>query len=402
MKTKISKLQIFRTISQIIFLILLPGIFSLSFTQLGKLYNMIIKGNFNFISALPGFAVLFSVLLFTIVMGRFFCGWLCAFGTFNDFINIISKKLFKTKFNVNKQLDHILKYLKYAVLLFIVLFIWTTGSKIFNSVNPWNAFAQLTQLSKGLSSYFYGFVILTLIAAGDVLVERFFCRYLCPLGAVFSIVSKLRIFKLSRLKDECGNCKLCTKNCSMGINLKGSKIVKSGECINCFKCIEICPRKNVQANILDLKVDSKIASSAAIAAFIGIYSVSNVAAANLNKYIISENKSVVETSSNTSADGSSNNTAVSNQAGYKDGTYTGTGMGFRPDLQVSVTIKSGNIKSIEIININDTPGYYDEPLKIIPQEIIKAQSTNVDAVSGATRSSNGIMMAVEDALSKAK
>jgi uncharacterized protein with FMN-binding domain len=86
---------------------------------------------------------------------------------------------------------------------------------------------------------------------------------------------------------------------------------------------------------------------------------------------------------------------------YKDGTYTGQATGYRPGLEVNVTIKNNKIENIHIINSNDTPRFFSRAANTVPQEIIDNQSVQVDAVSRATRSSNGIMAAVSDALSKA-
>lgn len=418
MNKKVSKFQIFRTAVQIAFLILLPGLFTLTFSQLGRLYSLIIKGNFILSQAFPQIITAVTVIAVTIFFGRFFCGFLCAFGTFNDLIYLVSKKIFKIKFRINPKVDAALKYVKYFILIFIVIIMWTMGIHAFQSSSPWDAFAQLTQFPQAISDYAAGFVILAFIAIGAAFIERFFCRYLCPLGAVFSIVSRLRIFNISKPNDKCGKCRLCTNSCSMGIPLYKSSKVTSGECINCFKCLDACPRENTAANIAGEDITPAFASSLAIAAFAGIYSVNNLAGAVIGKNntqaSYSENKGSISQSVNTSSadsnsdssnDGSTSANASSSntqaQQKYKDGTYTGTGNGFRPGLEVSVTVKSGKISDIQITNINDTPGYYDQPVSIIPQEIIKAQSTNVDAVSGATRSSNGIMMAVEDALQKA-
>lgn len=84
---------------------------------------------------------------------------------------------------------------------------------------------------------------------------------------------------------------------------------------------------------------------------------------------------------------------------YKDGEYTGTATGFRPGLKVKVTVKDGKIAAIEILEHNEKgQRYYGPPMEIIPQEIIENQSTDVDVVSGATKTSIGIMKAVENAL----
>ncbi len=86
---------------------------------------------------------------------------------------------------------------------------------------------------------------------------------------------------------------------------------------------------------------------------------------------------------------------------YKDGIYTGTGTGYRRGLDVVVTIKDNKITDVEIGSNNETPSFATRAFDVIPKEIIEAQSTDVDTVSGATRTSKGIIMAVEDALEQA-
>ncbi|AWI05594.1 4Fe-4S binding protein [Clostridium drakei] len=415
MKKKISKLQILRTIVQVICLIVLPGLFTLSFSEIGKLYSMIIKGNFNLVQALPGLTAAIAVVPITILFGRFFCGWMCAFGTFNDFIYIAFQKMFKKQFRVNERIDSILKYVKYLILALIICFVWTMGNSTLNDYSPWNAFAQIGNFTDAIFQYTFGFILLIFIAVGAMFIERFFCRYLCPLGAIFSIVSKISIFKINKPNDKCGKCRLCTNNCSMGIELYKVNKVSSGECINCLKCIDICPRKNTQASVVNQEINPAIASAVAIAAFTGLYAVSSALGGSVKSNMpVGTNTS---NGTNISASNNLNNSSqIQNRTGnsengisssltngqYKDGTYTGVGHGFRPDLKVSVTISGGKISNIEIISHNESRGYYEQPFDTVPKEIIQSQSTNVDTVSGATRSSNGIISAVEDALSQAK
>ncbi len=397
MKKKISKLQILRGITQIISLIILPGLFTLSFSEIGKVYSMIIKGEFNLSQALPSLTAAAAIIPITIIFGRFFCGWMCAFGTFNDFIYIAFQKIFKKEFKVNEKLNSVLKYVKYLVLVFIIYFVWTQGNSTLNDYSPWNAFAQIGNFPDAMLQYTFGFIVLAIIAVGAMFIERFFCRYLCPLGAIFSIISRIKIFKIKKPNDKCGKCRLCTNNCSMGIDLYKMNKVSSGECINCLKCIDVCPRKNTQASIASQEINPAFASAVAIAAFTGIYAASSALSVAA--------KSNIDVGTNTSTSttiSASNNVNNSSQGQYKDGTYTGVGRGFRPDLKVSVTVKNGKISNIQIVSHNESKGYYEEPFNVIPREIINTQSTQVDAVSGATRSSNGIMQAVADALSGAK
>jgi Polyferredoxin len=361
---------------------------------------MIIKGNFNITQSWPKLIAVFTTIPITIILGRFFCGWFCAFGAFNDFIYIISKKVFKIKFTINERLDYILKYFKYVILIFILCVIWTNGSDAFDNLSPWNAFAQITQFPQAVLQYPIGFIILALIVIGAFFIERFFCRYLCPLGAVFSMVSKIRIFKINKPTAQCGKCRLCTNNCSMGINLYKMDKVTSGECINCLKCTEVCPRKNAQASICNENINPTFASAVAIAAFTGVYCANSMIGSIIDKNNLTTGYNNSSISSNVAAGNNSQSGTL--QGNYKDGTYTGVGFGYRPNLKVSVTIKSNKITNIQIVSHNESRGYYEEPFNVVPKEIIESQSTNVDAVSGATRSSNGIMSAVKDALSQAK
>jgi uncharacterized protein with FMN-binding domain/Pyruvate/2-oxoacid:ferredoxin oxidoreductase delta subunit len=390
MLKKISKLQVLRLISQVMFLVLMPELFTLIFNQIKRVYLMAIKGNFDVISIWPQLLTMLIIVPITIILGRFFCGWLCTFGAINDFIYIISNKVFKTKFKVNEKLDSILKYLKYAILLFIVVIIWTSGSTAFDSYSPWDAFAQADNISGAIAGYTGGFILLAIIAVGAVFIERFFCRYLCPLGAGLSILSKARIFKIKKISDKCGACRICTNNCSMGIKLYQMDKVTSGECINCFKCLDVCPRKNTKATICGENVNPLLPSAIAIAAFAGAYSLGSTMSDKMVKY----------PKGNTDISSSSSEVSNSAQKKYKDGTYAGVGQGKNPDLKVAVTIKDNKITNVEIVSNNETKG--KEALNVVPKEIIDMQSTSVDAVSGATMTSNGIMAAVNDALSQAE
>jgi polyferredoxin len=392
MINKIKKIQALRRIVQIISFILLPGLYSLLLGEIKGIYTSLIKGSFNINQLVSGSLALLAVIIITVLLGRFFCGWGCGFGAYNDLIYVISKKLFKTKFKINKKLDSVLKYLKYIVLTVLVIFGWTLGSNIFQGTSPWDAFAQVTDFPGVITNYIIGVLLLELITVGAFFVERFFCRYMCPLGAVFSIFSRLSIFKIEMPKESCHNCRACTNKCSMGIALFQVNEVRGGECINCLQCIEACPGKNADASLINKNIKPVMAGSAAICALAGVYLLNN---AGTTALAISN----FPASGDTSLTG-----AVANaQQKYKDGTYTGTGTGFRGGVtEIAVTILRNKITNIETVSSQDTPRFYSRVEGTMFDQIQSTQSTVVDTVSGATFSCDGIIEAVQDALNQAE
>ena len=97
MNKKISKLQIFRFIIQILCIFLLPGLFILVFNELKQIYLMVYNGKFNLVVLLPRLVEVFVAIPITVLLGRFFCGWFCAFGAYNDFVYMIASKVFKIR-----------------------------------------------------------------------------------------------------------------------------------------------------------------------------------------------------------------------------------------------------------------------------------------------------------------
>ena len=172
------------------------------------------------------------------------------------------------------------------------------GSSILESTSPWDAFGQITDISTVFSSLLIGLILLVLITIGAAFIERFFCRYLCPLGAVFSIISKLGIVKINKPKADCGKCRACTTNCSMGLNLYKVNGARGGDCINCLKCTEVCPRNNANVNILGQDVNQNLAGSVAMATMLGVYGLTNFGADALTNSGVISNQSAISSRCN--------------------------------------------------------------------------------------------------------
>lgn len=403
------KIGKFRIFTQIIFFLFFAELFSLAFGSMKTIYLGAINGTLEASNIFTSLVLIFTISFLVLVLGRFFCGWLCAFGALNDFIFNLSKRVFRFNLKVNKKLDAVLKYVKYVILGFIVIYGWTKSDPLIDMYNPWNAFAELRMLPQALKDYPLQFSVLGFIIFAAAFIERFFCRYLCPLGAVQALLSKCRLSWFTRDNNTCGECNLCTRNCSMGINTSELKKIKSGECIGCLKCVGGCPKGNFKISILKQKIKPVSYILIGLGLFSSMYSskyiLKTTLAASDTQIQIKQDNSYKsndeEENKENSKEESSELEKIENKI-YKDGVYTGVSVGKRPEITVKVIIEKDKIRSIEIVSHKESMEYCEIPFQVIPKEIISSQCVEVDAVSGATNTSTRLIKAVENAVEKAK
>lgn len=192
---------------------------------------------------LANFVLLAATLVLVVVTGASFCGWICPFGAVQEWLGNIGKKLFGKTFVPPASWDRPLRYLRFAVLALILYMTAITGKLWFETYDP---FKILFHFNFETTT---AIVILVLTIVISLISERFWCKYLCPLGAIFSVLSPTSFFKLKRQPHECIGCGLCNKVCSMGINVDHARTIADGECIKCLQCMEACPKQ--QALVLE-------------------------------------------------------------------------------------------------------------------------------------------------------
>ena len=386
-KSKIPPIAIARAAVQLVAFILVPGLFISVFSALGAIWKSILSSTFRFDEQAANILLLAVVFIVTAVWGRFFCGFICSFGAMQDLLWLGGRHLpFRPVFS--QKVDRVLKYLKYAVLLFIVIGVWTFGITGDTVWSPWTIFGMYASPWKGVPSQAMflsvGGLLLLLTIIGSLLIERFFCKYLCPLGALFTLASHFRVFKLKRDSASCsGSCRVCSRKCSMSIPLYQYDKVRSGECIDCMKCTTACARGNINAEPV-----AAVSGTLAAAAIAGVSFVGTLP--------------IISTTSAVSADPNESATAAietATQAGkFKNGSYVGYGTGFRGSIEVTVLVSDGAISEIAVNHSSDDSEFFAQAEQKVIPAIIAAQDTNVATVSGATFSSQGIIDAVADAL----
>lgn len=383
-RNKITAAKILRAAAQIASFIFSPGLFISVWLSLKTIFIAAVSGNLSLSELYGPFLILIAVIPVTVIAGRFFCGYLCAFGSMQDLAGFISGKIFKRRLKIPEKYDRIFKYLKYLILFIIIAVFWIFGVTSSESANPWTVFGIYSSVSGWSSSEVLlssGSVILLFIIASSFITDRFFCRYLCPLGGIFTLISGFRLFKLKKPRDKCGACGICTSACPMGINLRSFDTVTSGECIDCFKCAEACPRSNISAD-----PSPAVAAAMSVIAISGLYYAGNILTDNLPSV-----------SSGTGYSASSGTAAGI----YTDGTYEGSAAGFRGTTTVKVTVENGYIIGIDLVSTADDDQFFNNAWNNIINDILSLGFASVDTVSGATYSSKGIIGAVENALSAA-
>ena len=376
MEKKIGK--VFRRLAQIAGFLIMPGLFTSTFFGIRDLVIAAVSGDFQIQELFPQLIIVIVMTIGGILFGRVFCGYLCSFGAMGDLLWFLARKIHPKYHRVPKQLDRVLKIVKYLILAFLFFGVWVFALVSYDSMNsPWTIFGMFTTIGNFPSlSYLIsvGGLLLLAIMIASLFVERFFCRYLCPLGAYLAIMSSLRFFFIKKPRENCKGCSLCSQKCPMGLPLGEVDQVLTGECISCNVCTSVCPKNNAHPNMY-----GKLAYPIAVILILGLCFGGPILAKQLT--------------------GSSATTnAPSTKGIYTDGTYEGSGTGFRGEIRVSVVVKNGNISEINVLSQQEDGEYFQKAYQKVIDEIISEQTTEVDGASGATFSSNGIMEAVADAL----
>lgn len=219
------------------------------------LYQLITVGSFIEKIHLSAVIILFLLMVLSFLFGPVFCGWVCPFGTYQEWINNIGKKVFKKKYNkiIPGAIKKYLKYLRFLVLIWVVYVTATTTVLMFQKIDPYFA----------LFNFYTGeveataLVILGLFTGLSLVESRPFCKYFCPLGALLGISNKFRIFSIRRNDTTCIQCSKCDNACPMAIEISNKSKVKDLQCISCLECTSenICPiEETVQLKVGDFHV----------------------------------------------------------------------------------------------------------------------------------------------------
>ena len=193
------------------------------------------------------FAVLIGVIGVSLLAGRAFCGWMCPIGTLQDMLagwaqrlsgggkHQIRGKRSKAKFpmELSPEVDKWARYLKYLVLLVVLIAsVWTVYPPL-RDICPARALFSFELGEPLLVSVLITFIITSL------LIKRFWCKYLCPLGAFLAITNKFAPLRVTIDKNSCTGCARCEAECPVDIPAIPENM-RNLECVQCLECVETC------------------------------------------------------------------------------------------------------------------------------------------------------------------
>jgi polyferredoxin len=226
-----------------------------------------------------------GIIVLTFLFGRVFCNWICPFGTLHQFVNYLFNIQPNSK-RIEQNRYHPAQYFKYAILV-VFLIMAALGALQIGLLDPivmmyrgfatfvspaWNmligaitplfgragidtSWSDTLKFSPGganrifVGSFWVGLWFLLFVAL-NLWKPRFFCRFVCPLGAFLGVLSRYSLFRINRDVTKCTDCNLCLTHCEGAADPQS--MVRKSECFSCMNCIDDCPEDALQFTMIGL------------------------------------------------------------------------------------------------------------------------------------------------------
>lgn len=187
--------------------------------------------------------LLVTFLAISFLFRKAFCSWLCPVGTVSEYLGKLGKKVFGLNFRLPRWVDIPLRGLKYLLLGF---FVWAVSSMSANAIaaflrSPYGIVADVKMLNFFRFIGQTGLIVFDMLVVASVFVQNFWCRYLCPYGALLGITSVFSPLRIRRNLETCIDCAKCAKACSSNLPVDQLVTIKSAECTGCLGCVAVCP-----------------------------------------------------------------------------------------------------------------------------------------------------------------
>jgi len=187
--------------------------------------------------------LLAAFLAGSLLFRKSFCGWLCPVGTLSEYLWKLGRVTFRHNFFLPLWLDIGLRSLKYVLL---GLFVYAVGSMPARALagflgSPYGLVADVKMLDFFRYLSLTAALVLAVLVLASLFVQNFWCRYLCPYGALVGLAALFSPFRIRRCPDKCIDCAKCAKACPARLPVDLLVQIRSAECTGCLDCLAACP-----------------------------------------------------------------------------------------------------------------------------------------------------------------
>lgn len=217
----------------------------LPISALLSLKRLVLTGEFDPIHP-AGLVILMAALTIGLLARKGFCGWICPVGFTSHLAQWLGAKL-NIMLHIPVWLGAILSSLKYLLLAFFsYVIVWNMDVAAITSFlqTPYNLAADAKMLQFFLAPTNLTLTTLIFLVAISFVIANFWCRFLCPYGALLGLLAFFSPLRVNRDPDNCINCRKCDRQCPGGIKVSKKMTVRSPECIGCLECVAVCPKEN--------------------------------------------------------------------------------------------------------------------------------------------------------------
>jgi len=190
-----------------------------------------------------GMFLLIAFLAISWALRKSFCGWLCPVGTFSEYLWRLGNRTFGRNFRLPRKADVALRSLKYLLLGLFLLAVVAMPIQAIHAFleGPYGVVDDVKMLNFFRFLGLTGGLVMALLVSVSVLVQNFWCRYLCPYGALLGIASLASPLRIRRAPSLCIDCGKCVKACPSALPVDRLVTIRSAECLGCLECVAVCP-----------------------------------------------------------------------------------------------------------------------------------------------------------------
>jgi len=205
------------------------------------LWGYLSTGTFLRGTGASNLVLLALLLVAALLTGRAFCGWACPLGTVQEWLASLIRRLTGGRtawlpIRPSRKVDRALSWLKYGVLGWTV---WASATAVVPPLIPFCPYRTLFTLNVGS---LLGWSVIVGLITLSFAVERAWCRYLCPLGALLAVTNKISLWRIRKDEVRCASCGLCDRACPVDLDVM-REVERGAECIRCRSCVRACPRE---------------------------------------------------------------------------------------------------------------------------------------------------------------